>query len=69
MDALNTTTTPVIVSHSGVYTLWSHRRNLKDDPIKAVGKNSGVIHVNFYSGFLDSTFEKISDAFTAKHKT
>lgn len=68
-DAINTTTKPVLVSHSCVYTLCPHRRNLKDDQIKAVGKNGGVIHLNFYSGFLDSTFEKRSDAFTAKHKT
>ncbi len=68
-DAINTTTKPVIVSHSCVYTLCPHRRNLKDDQIKAVGKNGGVIHLNFYSGFIDSTFEKRSDAFTAKHKT
>jgi membrane dipeptidase len=68
-DAINTTTKPVLVSHSCVYTLCPHRRNLKDEQIKAVGKNGGVIHLNFYSGFVDSTFEKRSDAFTAKHKT
>ena len=68
-DAINTSTKPILVSHSCVYTLCPFRRNLKDDQIKAVGKNGGVIHLNFYSGFLDSTFEKRSAAFTAKHKT
>ena len=68
-DAIHTTTKPVLVSHSCVYTLCPHRRNLKDEQIKAVAKNGGVIHLNFYSGFLDSTFEARSDAFTAKHKT
>jgi membrane dipeptidase len=68
-DAIATTTKPVLVSHSCVYTLCPHRRNLKDEQIKAVAKNGGVIHLNFYSGFLDSTFEARSDAFTAKHKT
>jgi membrane dipeptidase len=67
-DAINTTTKPILVSHSCVYTLCPHRRNLKDDQIKALGKNGGVIHLNFYSGFVDSAFEKRSDAFTAKHK-
>jgi len=67
-DAIATTTKPVLVSHSCVYTLCPHRRNLKDEQIKAVAKNGGVIHLNFYSGFLDSNFEKRSDAFTAKHK-
>src|SRR5258705_1494637 len=68
-DAIATTTKPVLVSHSCVYSLCPHRRNLKDEQIKAVAKNGGVIHLNFYSGFLDSTFEARSDAFTAKHKT
>jgi membrane dipeptidase len=68
-DAIATTTKPVLVSHSCVYNLCPHRRNLKDEQIKAVAKNGGVIHLNFYSGFLDSTFEARSDAFTAKHKT
>lgn len=68
-DVINITSKPVLVSHSCVYTLCPFRRNLKDDQIKAVAKNGGVIHLNFYSGFLDSTFEKRSDAFTAKHKT
>jgi membrane dipeptidase len=68
-DAINTTSKPILVSHSCVYTLCPHRRNLKDEQIKAVGKNGGVIHLNFYSGFVDSAFEKRSDAFTAKHKT
>jgi len=67
-DAINTTTKPVIVSHSCAHALCPHRRNLKDEQIKAVGKNGGVIHLNFYSGFVDSAYEKRSDAFLAKHK-
>ncbi len=67
-DVINTTTKPVLVSHSCVYKLCPHRRNLKDEQIKAVAKNGGVIHLNFYSGFLDSTFETRSDAFIEKHK-
>ncbi len=68
-DAIATTSKPVLVSHSCVYTLCPFRRNLKDDQIKAIAKNGGVIHLNFYSGFLDPAFEARSDAFTAKHKT
>jgi membrane dipeptidase len=68
-DAITTTTKPVLISHSCVYALCAHRRNLKDEQIRAVAKNGGVIHLNFYSGFLDPAFEARSDAFTAKHKT
>ncbi len=67
-DAINTTTKPVLVSHSCVYSLCPHRRNLKDDQIKAVGKNDGVIHLNFYSGFVDSSFEQRSEIFNNNHK-
>lgn len=68
-DAMAVTTKPVLVSHSCVYALCAHRRNLKDEQIRAVAANGGVIHLNFYSGFLDPAFEARSDAFTAKHKT
>lgn len=67
-DVMAIATKPVLVSHSCVYTLCPHRRNLKDEQIKAIAKNGGVIHLNFYSGFLDPAFEARSDAFTAKHK-
>ena len=67
-DAIHTTTKPVIASHSSVYAICPHQRNLKDDQIKAVAKNGGVIQVNFYSGFLDSNYMKRKDAFLLKHK-
>lgn len=57
-DAVAVSSKPVIVSHSSVYALAPHFRNLKDDEIKALAKNGGVMCINFYSGFLDSTFER-----------
>lgn len=68
-DVMAIVTKPVLVSHSCVYSLCPHRRNLKDDQIKAVGKNGGVIHINFYSGFLDSSYEKRMARFTQNHQT
>jgi membrane dipeptidase len=67
-DAISITTKPVLVSHSCVYSLCPHRRNLKDDQIKAVGKNGGVIHLNFYSGFVDSSFDRRTELFNNNHK-
>jgi|KBSMisStandDraft_5_1062788.scaffolds.fasta_scaffold00032_37 membrane dipeptidase len=67
-DAIQTTTKPVLVSHSCAYTLCPIFRNLKDDQIKAVGENGGVIHVNFFSGFVDSNFRKRNEEFLLKHK-
>jgi membrane dipeptidase len=67
-DAIHTTTKPVLVSHSSVYALCPVFRNLKDDQIRAIGENGGVIQVNFYSGFLDSNYSKRMQAFTASHR-
>lgn len=67
-DAINTTTKPVLISHSCAYTLCPVFRNLKDEQLKAVAKNGGVIDLNFYSGFLDSSFHKRLAAFNQRHK-
>ena len=67
-DVIKHTKKPVIASHSSVWTICPHRRNLKDDQIKAIAENGGVIHLNFYAGFLDSTYERKAMAFTARHK-
>lgn len=67
-DAMAITTKPVLVSHSCVYSLCPHLRNLKDDQIKAIGNNGGVIHLNFFSGFLDPAFDKRSKDFLDRHR-
>ena len=67
-DAIHTTTKPVIASHSNSYSICPVTRNLKDDQIKAVGKNGGVIHLNFFSAFVDSNFGAKNTAFRNKHK-
>jgi len=66
-DAINTTTKPVIASHSNAYSICPVTRNLKDEQIKAVGKNGGVICLNFFSGFVDSNFSKKDMAFRKAH--
>lgn len=68
-DVIHLTTKPIIASHSSVYALTPHRRNLKDDQIKAIAKNGGVIQVNFNPGFIDSSFDKKEAAFLLSHKT
>jgi membrane dipeptidase len=67
-DAMATTSKPVIVSHSCVWSLCPVFRNLKDYQIDAVGKNGGVICINFFSGFLDSNFMKRNKAFMENHQ-
>jgi membrane dipeptidase len=67
-DVMKLTTKPVIASHSSVWALCPHRRNLKDEQIIAIAKNGGVIHLNFFAGFIDSTYEKKAAAFDERHK-
>ncbi len=68
-DVINTTAKPVIASHSSVYNLCNHQRNLKDDQIIAIAKNGGVIQVNFNPPFIDSSFAKKETIFFQQHKT
>jgi membrane dipeptidase len=67
-DAISVSTKPVLVSHSDAYTLCPVFRNIKDDQIKAIAKNGGVIQLNFYPAFLDSTVSKKQSVFLQKHR-
>lgn len=67
-DAISAATKPVLISHSCAYSVCPVFRNLKDDQIKAVGKNGGIIDINFYDAFLDSNYIKREMAFLSKHK-
>jgi membrane dipeptidase len=66
-DVIKITTKPIIASHSSVYSLVPSRRNLKDEQIKAIAKNGGVIQINFNPGFIDSSFNQKEIAFLKKH--
>lgn len=55
-DVLKITKAPLIASHSSCrYFTPCFQRNMSDDMIKALGKNGGVIQINFGASFLDST--------------
>lgn len=56
-DAIATTTKPVLLSHSSVWNICPVFRNVKDEQIKAVAKNGGVICINFYSGFISKEYD------------
>jgi membrane dipeptidase len=57
-DTIATTKAPVIASHSSARALDQHARNMTDDMLKAVGKNGGVVMVNYFSAFIDENFRK-----------
>jgi len=58
-DVINHSVKPVIASHSSVYSICPHYRNLKDDQIKALAENGGVIFINFYPGYLVKGFDRL----------
>ena len=68
-DIIKISTKPIIASHSCVWNLCPHRRNLKDDQIKAIAKTGGVVFLNFYAGFIDSTYELKRNSFIQQHQT
>ncbi len=60
-DAIAATSKPVLLSHSSVWNICPVFRNLKDEQIRAVAKNGGVICVNFYSGFISKKYAELSN--------
>ncbi|ANH80209.1 peptidase M19 [Niabella ginsenosidivorans] len=60
-DAIAASTKPVIVSHSSVYNICPVFRNVKDEQIRAVAKNGGVICINFFSGFVSKKYAEKSE--------
>jgi membrane dipeptidase len=64
-DVLETTTAPVIASHSGARAVADHHRNLTDDQLRALAKNGGVVGIDFVAGFLDAETGRRSDELRA----
>lgn len=61
-DVMATTRAPVIASHSSARALVNAPRNMTDDMLRAVGKNGGVVQVNFFNAFDDEDFRKALEA-------
>ncbi len=65
-DVIETTRAPIIASHSSARALADHGRNLNDAMLRAVGKNGGVVMVNFYPVFISNDVLAASRARTAR---
>lgn len=68
-DVVKVTKKPIIASHSSVYKLCPHYRNLKDEQIKAIAQTGGVVFVNFYAEYIDSTFNTKRKKLEEKYKS
>jgi membrane dipeptidase len=67
-DVLETTKSPVLISHSCMRALTDIPRNVSDDVLRGVRKNGGVVCVNFFAGFLDKDFNDKVTAFWAEYR-
>lgn len=57
---LKATSQPIVASHSNCYELCPHQRNLKDEQIKAIAENGGLIGVTYVPDFLTPEKRKAS---------
>jgi membrane dipeptidase len=57
-DALETSEAPLIASHSSCRALADVPHNMTDDMLRAISKKGGVVHINYFEGFLDTGFLK-----------
>jgi membrane dipeptidase len=55
-DALETSTAPIIASHSSCRAVSSHTRNMTDEMIKALAAKGGVIQISFGCDFLSQRY-------------
>ena len=67
-DVLDTTTAPIIASHSSARGVNDHTRNVPDDVLKRIARNGGVIMINFYPSFLDERTNREENERSAKLK-
>jgi membrane dipeptidase len=52
MDVMRHATRPVIFSHSNPLALWKHKRNIRDEAIRACAATGGVVGINGIGTFL-----------------
>lgn len=58
MDVMRMATKPVIFSHSNPLGVWRHRRNIRDQVIRACAATGGVIGINGIGTFLGANDDR-----------
>lgn len=52
LSALENSKAEVLFSHSSVFSLRNHHRNVKDNVLLKVKEKNGLVMINFYSDFI-----------------
>ena len=55
-DALETSTAPIIASHSSTRAVSGHTRNMTDDMIRALASKGGTLQINFDCAYLSQRY-------------
>ncbi len=63
LDAIDTSSAPVIISHANARGLHNNRRNISDDLIRAIAQSGGVIGTVGFPAFLVSHGQPSLDRF------
>lgn len=66
-DTISNTSKTIIATHSNVYSLCNHSRNLKDDQIKEIAKRGGIVGICFANKFLNEDSKNASIEDIVKH--
>lgn len=56
-DVIGLSKAPVVTTHSCCRALCSHRRNLTDEMLRALGEKDGYVGINFYPYFLSDAYD------------
>ena len=57
-DVVETASQPVIASHSSAWEICQNPRNMRDDQIRAVAENGGVVCVNYEVTFISNAYNQ-----------
>ena len=66
-DVMETTSAPIMASHSSVRAIANHTRNLTDDMLREVAANNGIVMINFAIIYIDPEKTSPWKVFTGWH--
>lgn len=66
-SVIETSTKPIIATHSNAKSLCSHQRNLNDEQIKALAQNGGFAGITFAGQFLEEDWRNACIESVYKH--